>query len=178
MVILPEIMSFHLLSLLWEEDERADDDGDGDDGDGDGDDDDDGGDDDDGEDAGDEEQPRKRVKASDWEQIGPAEGGPVDPKLIPSYGGHVDRGILKYRSRYMALTGWSITDAEVVSLATGTGLMHLHILPMSDRTACYIQYLLGSSLFTDKIGNIVPSRLWPLVKDARSSGKFAWSAAT
>ncbi|KAI5680276.1 hypothetical protein M9H77_01503 [Catharanthus roseus] len=67
---------------------------------------------------------RKRVKASDWEQTGPAEGGPVDPELIPSYGGH-DRDLLKCRSCCMALTGWSLTDAKVVSLATGTCLMHL-----------------------------------------------------
>ncbi|KAI5678119.1 hypothetical protein M9H77_09069 [Catharanthus roseus] len=32
---------------------------------------------------------RKRVKASDWEQTSPAEGGPIDPELILSYGGHV-----------------------------------------------------------------------------------------
>ncbi|KAI5658440.1 hypothetical protein M9H77_27233 [Catharanthus roseus] len=32
---------------------------------------------------------RKKVKASDWEQTCPVEGGPVDPELIPSYGGHV-----------------------------------------------------------------------------------------
>ncbi|KAI5652332.1 hypothetical protein M9H77_29519 [Catharanthus roseus] len=76
---------------------------------------------------------RKRVKASDWEQTGPAEGGPVDPELIPSYSGHVagpkwrghDRGLLKYRSRYIALIGWSLTNAEVVSLAIETSLMHL-----------------------------------------------------
>ncbi|KAI5683486.1 hypothetical protein M9H77_04714 [Catharanthus roseus] len=29
-------------------------------------------------------QKRKKVKASDWEQTGAAEGGPVDPELIPS----------------------------------------------------------------------------------------------
>ncbi|KAI5681406.1 hypothetical protein M9H77_02634 [Catharanthus roseus] len=46
---------------------------------------------------------RKRVTASDYEQTGPEEGGPVDPELIPSY----DRGLLKYRSRYMALTATS-----------------------------------------------------------------------
>ncbi|KAI5680107.1 hypothetical protein M9H77_01334 [Catharanthus roseus] len=34
-------------------------------------------------------QKRKKVKPSDWEQTEPAEGGPVDPELIPSYGGHV-----------------------------------------------------------------------------------------
>ncbi|KAI5653684.1 hypothetical protein M9H77_30871 [Catharanthus roseus] len=34
-------------------------------------------------------QKRKKVKPSDWEQTEVAEGGPVDPELIPSYGGHV-----------------------------------------------------------------------------------------
>ncbi|KAI5654326.1 hypothetical protein M9H77_31513 [Catharanthus roseus] len=67
---------------------------------------------------------RKRVKASEWEQTGPAERGLVDPEHIPSYGGH-DRGLLKCRSCYMALVGWSLTDAKVISLATETGLMHL-----------------------------------------------------
>ncbi|KAI5667257.1 hypothetical protein M9H77_17110 [Catharanthus roseus] len=49
-------------------------------------------------------QKRKKVKASDWEQTGPTEGGPVDPKLIPSYGGYIvgpiwygqDRDSLKF----------------------------------------------------------------------------------
>ncbi|KAI5657844.1 hypothetical protein M9H77_26637 [Catharanthus roseus] len=110
---------------------------------------------------------RKRVKASNWEQTSPAEGGPVDPKLIPFYSGHVvgpiwrrqDRGLLKCRSHYM----------ELFNIATSSRSR----LSRSDRFACYIQYLLGSLLFTDKSGNIVPSRLWPLVKDVRSFGKFA-----
>ncbi|KAI5667638.1 hypothetical protein M9H77_17491 [Catharanthus roseus] len=34
-------------------------------------------------------QRRKKVKSSNWEQTSPADGGPVDPELIPSYGGHV-----------------------------------------------------------------------------------------
>ncbi|KAI5674196.1 hypothetical protein M9H77_14560 [Catharanthus roseus] len=34
-------------------------------------------------------QKRKKVKPSDWEQTVAAEGGLVDPELIPSYGGHV-----------------------------------------------------------------------------------------
>ncbi|KAI5678312.1 hypothetical protein M9H77_09262 [Catharanthus roseus] len=38
---------------------------------------------------------RKRVKASNWEQTGPAEGGTVDPELIPSYWGHVAGSILR-----------------------------------------------------------------------------------
>ncbi|KAI5682775.1 hypothetical protein M9H77_04003 [Catharanthus roseus] len=65
-------------------------------------------------------QRKKKVKASNWEQRGPAEGGPVDLELIPSYGGPVvgpiwrgqDRGLLKCRSRYMAITGWNLTDAH------------------------------------------------------------------
>ncbi|KAI5659391.1 hypothetical protein M9H77_28184 [Catharanthus roseus] len=32
---------------------------------------------------------RKRVKTSDWEQTGPAEGGSIDSELIPSYDGHM-----------------------------------------------------------------------------------------
>ncbi|KAI5664383.1 hypothetical protein M9H77_23706 [Catharanthus roseus] len=73
-------------------------------------------------------------------------GGPVDPELIPSHDEHVassiwggqilifiltsicyffDCGLLQCQSRYMVLTGWSLTDAEIVSLATRTGLMHL-----------------------------------------------------
>ncbi|KAI5677449.1 hypothetical protein M9H77_08399 [Catharanthus roseus] len=51
-------------------------------------------------------QKKKKVKASDWEQIGPADRGPIDPELIPSYGGYVagpirraqDHGSLKCRS--------------------------------------------------------------------------------
>ncbi|KAI5654726.1 hypothetical protein M9H77_31913 [Catharanthus roseus] len=34
-------------------------------------------------------QKRKKVKASNWEQIGAADRGLVDLELIPSYGGHV-----------------------------------------------------------------------------------------
>ncbi|KAI5658902.1 hypothetical protein M9H77_27695 [Catharanthus roseus] len=49
-------------------------------------------------------QKRKKVKASDWEQTGPTEGGPIDPELILSYDGHVvgpiwhgqDHGSLKF----------------------------------------------------------------------------------
>ncbi|KAI5683176.1 hypothetical protein M9H77_04404 [Catharanthus roseus] len=66
-------------------------------------------------------------------ETGPADGGPVDPELIPLYGGHVagpiwrgqDRGSLKCRSRYIALTGWDLTNAHIRSLAAGTGLTHL-----------------------------------------------------
>ncbi|KAI5658998.1 hypothetical protein M9H77_27791 [Catharanthus roseus] len=71
-------------------------------------------------------QKRKKVKSSDWEQTEPAEGGLVDPELIPSYGGHVtgqiwrrqDRSSLKFRSCYMALIGWKLTDAHVWPLAS------------------------------------------------------------
>ncbi|KAI5659520.1 hypothetical protein M9H77_28313 [Catharanthus roseus] len=33
-------------------------------------------------------QKRKKVKPSDWEQTEATEEGPIDPELIPSYGGH------------------------------------------------------------------------------------------
>ncbi|KAI5658703.1 hypothetical protein M9H77_27496 [Catharanthus roseus] len=64
-------------------------------------------------------------------ETGPADGGPVDPKLIPSYGGHVAGPIwrgqisLKWRSHYIALTGWDLTDAQVHSLASPTSLTQL-----------------------------------------------------
>ncbi|KAI5674135.1 hypothetical protein M9H77_14499 [Catharanthus roseus] len=78
-------------------------------------------------------QKRKKVKQSDWEQTEPTERGPADPELIPSYGKHVagqiwrgqDRGSLKFRLRYMALTGWKLTDEHVRPLASGSGVMHL-----------------------------------------------------
>ncbi|KAI5683260.1 hypothetical protein M9H77_04488 [Catharanthus roseus] len=83
-------------------------------------------------------QKRKKVKASDSEQTEPAEGSAVDSEFIPSYGGHVagsdmawigtflyDRGSLKFRSHYMALTGWKLTDVHVLPLAFGSGLTHL-----------------------------------------------------
>ncbi|KAI5663231.1 hypothetical protein M9H77_22554 [Catharanthus roseus] len=74
-----------------------------------------------------------------------------------------DRGLLKFRSQYMAITGWTLTDAEeLFNVATDPRSR----LSSSDRDACYIQYLLGSSLFTDKSGNIVPSKHWSLLKDA------------
>ncbi|KAI5649825.1 hypothetical protein M9H77_35830 [Catharanthus roseus] len=72
-------------------------------------------------------QKRKKVKTSDWEQTEAVEGGLVDPKLIPSYGGHVagrDRGLLKCQSRYMALTGWDPTDLQAQPLASGSAELH------------------------------------------------------
>ncbi|KAI5656432.1 hypothetical protein M9H77_25225 [Catharanthus roseus] len=60
-------------------------------------------------------QRRKKVKASNWELTGPADRGPVDPELIPSYSGHVAGPIW----------WWDLTDAHVRPLASGTGLTHL-----------------------------------------------------
>ncbi|KAI5671634.1 hypothetical protein M9H77_11998 [Catharanthus roseus] len=127
------------LHIEGETDEKGDDDDD-DDGDGGGDDDDQDG----GDDAGDEEQ---LVPWRLWHMLldptgvlvtrkEKVKGGPVNPKLILSYGGHVagriwrgkgtflyDRGSLKFRSHYMALTGWELTHAR--PLASGSGLTHL-----------------------------------------------------
>ncbi|KAI5657976.1 hypothetical protein M9H77_26769 [Catharanthus roseus] len=154
-------------------------------------------------------QKRKKVKPSDWKQPVAAEGGPVDPELIPSYDGHVvgriwrgqDCGLLKCRSRYMALTGWELTDSQAGPLAEqliravqqdlGLGLtgglgfnaLELHVVATSRQTSrshqvratCYLQYILGSSLFSDKSGNIVPVRLWPLLRDVSHVGSSSMS---
>ncbi|KAI5678353.1 hypothetical protein M9H77_09303 [Catharanthus roseus] len=96
-------------------------------------------------------------------EIGPADGGLVDPELIPLYCGHVvgsiwrgqfriyyvtvinllnlfvlSRGSLKCRSRYMALTWWDLTDAQVRSLAAGTLEMSkpCKIYALKDSTMC------------------------------------------
>ncbi|KAI5662527.1 hypothetical protein M9H77_21850 [Catharanthus roseus] len=110
---------------------------------------------------------KKKSKSSDWEQT---EGGPIDPVLIQSYGENVDRGLLKSRSCYIVLTGWTLSDPEVLFDVTTDPRSRLS---SSDMTACYIQYLLGSLLFTDKSGNIVPAKLWLLLKDVRSCRGFA-----
>ncbi|KAI5654362.1 hypothetical protein M9H77_31549 [Catharanthus roseus] len=76
---------------------------------------------------------RKKSKNDGWEQTGPADGGPQDPVIILSYSDHVagciwcgqDRGILKSRSRYVSLTGWTPSDSAVVQLAGETRLSHL-----------------------------------------------------
>ncbi|KAI5676744.1 hypothetical protein M9H77_07694 [Catharanthus roseus] len=111
-----------------------------------------------------------------------------------------DRGPLKFRSRYMALTGWELTDAHVRPLASweqlvqlvqddlglaltdclGFNATELHAvatsrqtsLPPCVRAGCYLQYILGSSLFSDKSGNIVPARLWSLLQDANFVGSL------
>ncbi|KAI5655243.1 hypothetical protein M9H77_32430 [Catharanthus roseus] len=50
-------------------------------------------------------QKRKKVKASNWEQIGAAKGGPVDPELIPLYSGHVAGPIWRGRIFIFMLKG-------------------------------------------------------------------------
>ncbi|KAI5672551.1 hypothetical protein M9H77_12915 [Catharanthus roseus] len=58
----------------------------------------------------------------------------------------------------LAFTGGGINEQELFDVATDPWSK----LSSSDKAACYIQYLLSSSLFTDKSGNIAPSKLWPL----------------
>ncbi|KAI5682919.1 hypothetical protein M9H77_04147 [Catharanthus roseus] len=58
----------------------------------------------------------------------PADGGPQDLVLVPSYSGHVagsiwrrqDRDILKSRSRYVSVTGWTLSYPAVVRLVGDT----------------------------------------------------------
>ncbi|KAI5683303.1 hypothetical protein M9H77_04531 [Catharanthus roseus] len=109
-----------------------------------------------------------------------------------------ERSILKSRSRYIALQrGGSRTttvftchlmitviQSDLGIMYTGGGINGQELfdvatdphgrLSSSDRDAFYIQFLLGSSLFTDKSSNVVPAKLWPLVKNVRSCRGFAW----
>ncbi|KAI5657191.1 hypothetical protein M9H77_25984 [Catharanthus roseus] len=117
---------------------------------------------------------RKKSKNDDWEQTGPADSRPQDPVLVLSYSGHVagsmwcgqDRGILKSKSRYVSLTSWTPSDPAVSDLdisnssigINGQDLAGVAESPRSrlsteQRAACYVLYLLGSSLFNDKSGN-------------------------
>ncbi|KAI5677560.1 hypothetical protein M9H77_08510 [Catharanthus roseus] len=102
-----------------------------------------------------------------------------------------DRGILKSRSRYMSMTCWTPNDPTVSDLnifdssisINGQDLVSVAESPGSglsteQRAACYVLYLLGSSLFTNKSGNNVLGKLWPLVKNVHSVSGFAWDAAT
>ncbi|KAI5668595.1 hypothetical protein M9H77_18448 [Catharanthus roseus] len=70
---------------------------------------------------------RKKSKNDDWEQTGPADGGPQDPVIVPSYSGHVAGCIWhgQSRSRYVSMTGWTPSDPAVVQLAGEIRLSHL-----------------------------------------------------
>ncbi|KAI5650312.1 hypothetical protein M9H77_36317 [Catharanthus roseus] len=76
---------------------------------------------------------RKKANNDGWEQTGPADGVPQDPILVHSYSGHVagsiwcgqDRCILKSRSRYVFVTGWTPSDPAVVKFVGETGLSYL-----------------------------------------------------
>ncbi|KAI5668354.1 hypothetical protein M9H77_18207 [Catharanthus roseus] len=128
-------------------------------------------------------QKRKKVKPSDWEQTKPAEGGPIDPKLIPSYSGHVaDCASLKFRSCYMALTGWELTDAHVRPLASGSGLTHLRS-PTRTASTCHgddlgLALTGGLGFNVAELHAVATSRQTSLSpRDASSIGRFAWGAA-
>ncbi|KAI5650032.1 hypothetical protein M9H77_36037 [Catharanthus roseus] len=117
---------------------------------------------------------RKKSKNDGWEQTVPDDGGPQDPVIVPSYSGHVAgciwrgqyRDILKSRSRYVSLTGWTPSDPAVSDLHISDSSIGINAqdlagvtdsphsrLSTEQRAACYVLYLLGSSLFTDKSGN-------------------------
>ncbi|KAI5659198.1 hypothetical protein M9H77_27991 [Catharanthus roseus] len=122
---------------------------------------------------------RKKAKNDSWEQIGPADGGLLDPVLILHTLGTllVERTILKLWSRFVSLTviqsdlritysGGVINGQELAQVAEEPDSR----LSKELKAACYVQYLLGSLFFTYKSGNTIPAKLWPLVKDVRSSG--------
>ncbi|KAI5680549.1 hypothetical protein M9H77_01776 [Catharanthus roseus] len=120
---------------------------------------------------------RKKAKNDGWEQIGPADGGPLGLVFIPSYSGHIASSILREQLIAVIHSDLRITDSSVG--INGQDLAQVAKSPGSQlstelRATCYVPVLLGSSLFTDKSGNNVPGKLWPLVKDVSSVGRFAW----
>ncbi|KAI5682392.1 hypothetical protein M9H77_03620 [Catharanthus roseus] len=139
-------------------------------------------------------QKRKKVKPSEWERTELAERALVDPELIPSYDGHVAGRIWRGQFILGVPAYGSIVDSRLseeqllrlvqddlgLALTGGLGFnaAELHAVGTSRQTSlsphvravCYLQYILGSSLFSDKSGNIVPARLWPLLQDASSVG--------
>ncbi|KAI5653917.1 hypothetical protein M9H77_31104 [Catharanthus roseus] len=105
---------------------------------------------------------RKKSKNDDWEQTGPADGGPQDPVLVPSYSGHRHSEV---EVRYVSLTGWTPNDPAVVQLAGEIGLSHLRSYMFQHPNSSLLSAFVESSLFTNKSGNNVPGKLWPLVKN-------------
>ncbi|KAI5658347.1 hypothetical protein M9H77_27140 [Catharanthus roseus] len=87
-----------------------------------------------------------------------------------------ERSILKTRSRFLPLTGWTLSDpaSDLRMNDSSVGINDQDLAQVIEspgsrlftefRAACYIQYLFDSSLFTNKSGNNVPGKLWPLVK--------------
>ncbi|KAI5649546.1 hypothetical protein M9H77_35551 [Catharanthus roseus] len=69
--------------------------------------------------------------------------------------------------RFAGLTGsLGFNALELHAVATSRQISQSHQV----RAVCYLQYILGSSLFSDKSGNIIPARLWPLLRDV----SFVW----
>ncbi|KAI5673533.1 hypothetical protein M9H77_13897 [Catharanthus roseus] len=114
---------------------------------------------------------RKKAKNDGWEQIGPADGGPLDPVLIPSYCGYIAGSIWCGQSDLcIADSSVSINGQDLAQVAESSSSR----LSTELSAACYVQYLLGSSLFIDKSGNNVPGKLWLLLKNVGSVDEFAW----
>ncbi|KAI5675582.1 hypothetical protein M9H77_06532 [Catharanthus roseus] len=100
---------------------------------------------------------------------------------VPAYGAVVDHRLSREQlirvvqdDLGLALTGglgFNATELHAVATSRQTSQSH------QVRAACYLQYILGTSLFSDKSDNIVPARLWPLLQDVSSVGRFAWGAA-
>ncbi|KAI5681919.1 hypothetical protein M9H77_03147 [Catharanthus roseus] len=120
---------------------------------------------------------RKKSKNDGWEQTGPADGGPQDPVIVPSYSGQVVGCIWRGQIIVVIQSDLDISDSSIginaQDLAGVADSPHSGLSTEQSAT-CYVLYLLGSSLFIDKSGNNVPGKLWPLVKNVSSVGGFAW----
>ncbi|KAI5673254.1 hypothetical protein M9H77_13618 [Catharanthus roseus] len=96
----------------------------------------------------------------------------------------LDRGILKSRSRYVSLTGWTPSDpAVLIAVIQRDFDISDSIIGINGQDLASVAESLGSgfstdSLFINKSGNNVLGKLWPLVKNVRSVGGFAWGVAT
>ncbi|KAI5654929.1 hypothetical protein M9H77_32116 [Catharanthus roseus] len=114
---------------------------------------------------------RKKSKNDSWEQTCPTDGGPQDLVIVPSYSGHVAGCIWGGQSDlHISDSNIGINAQDLAGVADSPRKG----LSTEQRVACYVLYLLGSLLFTDKSANNVPGKLWPLVKNVSSVGGFAW----
>ncbi|KAI5677035.1 hypothetical protein M9H77_07985 [Catharanthus roseus] len=83
---------------------------------------------------------KKKAKKGDddsWMQRGLAPGGPGDPKVMPSYGGHVTAVIWRGEVHSYGLYSATGDDAD---------------LPMDIRASCYVLSMIGNSIFTNNSG--------------------------
>ncbi|KAI5654094.1 hypothetical protein M9H77_31281 [Catharanthus roseus] len=111
---------------------------------------------------------KKKAKKGDDDsgiQRGPTPGGPQDPKIMPSYGGHVVVAIVIWRGEC------GIPMASISTVGDSA------YLPINITTSCYMQSMIGNSIFTDNSGlNIgMDISLFPIFASPMRIGAVAHS---